>query len=218
MAQEKGAQAIGVVLSGTGSDGTQGLAAIKVAGGITFAQDPVTAKFDGMPRSALESGAADFSLSPEGIADEIHRITQHPYLQRPVAIPHFQEQLGKLAVLLKRSSGIDLTHYKPSTIERRIQRRMALHKIERMSDYVRFCQGDEKELLTLRKDLLINVTSFFRDQEPFVVLTEQSFPRMLETKKVWIRCAFGQVVALLVKRPTRSRYACWKSSTKPSAI
>lgn len=199
LAEDRGARAMGVVLSGTGMDGTEGLAAIKSAGGITFVQDPATAKFDGMPRSALDSGNADFCLSAEAIADEIVRVAHHPCLSGAAALPHSHEQFAKLVALLKSSSGIDLTHYKPGTIERRIQRRMALHKFEQLSEYVRFCQTDENELDTLQRDLLINVTTFFRDREPFEALAKSVLPRILAAKRdhdpirVWVPgCASGE--------------------------
>ena len=199
LADNRGIKAMGVVMSGTGTDGTFGLSAIKEAGGITFVQDPATAKFDGMPRSARESGAADFCLAPEAIADEILRVSTHPYLRRSLALPQFHEHLGKLAVLLKASFGIDLTHYKPTTIERRIQRRMAVHRLERLDQYLRLCQSDPKELADLQKDLLINVTRFFRDKEPFEVLCSDIIPRLLEGKKdsdtlrIWVPgCSSGE--------------------------
>src|SRR5262249_4022256 len=130
LAEDQGARAIGIVLSGTGSDGTLGLRAIKEAGGITFAQDPDSARYDGMPRSAIESSAADFALSPEAIADELVKVRSHPYLARgKPASPQAQENVGKLIVLMRTAFGNDLTYYKPTTIDRRIERRMALHKI-----------------------------------------------------------------------------------------
>jgi two-component system CheB/CheR fusion protein len=189
---------MGVVMSGTGTDGTFGLAAIKAAGGITFVQEPSSAKFDGMPRSAHESGAADFCLKPEEIADEILRVSTHPYLHS-AAPPQVAELIGNLAVLLKTEFGIDLAHYKPKTIERRIQRRMAVHRIERFDQYLRLCQSDPKELSDLHKDLLINVTSFFRDREPFDILCRDVIPRLLEGKsetsalRIWVPgCSSGE--------------------------
>lgn len=199
LADNRGIKAMGVVLSGTGTDGTVGLAAIKAAGGITFAQEPSSAKFDGMPRSAQESGAADFCLKPEEIADEILRVSTHPYLQQAKALPQFEAYLGTLAALLKTAFGIDLGHYKPNTIERRIQRRMTVHRIERLDQYVRLCQSDRKELSDLHKDLLINVTSFFRDKEPFEILSRDIIPRLLEGRseheaiRIWVAgCSSGE--------------------------
>ncbi len=199
LAENRGSKAMGVVMSGTGTDGTFGLAAIKAAGGITFVQDPTSAKFDGMPRSAHESGSADFCLTPEGIADEILRVSNHQYLHPSVEPSQFQQNLGSLAQLLKASFGIDLAHYKPKTIERRIQRRMAVHRIERFDQYLRLCESDPKELAALHKDLLINVTSFFRDKEPFEVLRRDILPRLLEGKnennalRIWVPgCSSGE--------------------------
>src|ERR1043165_3857244 len=103
---------MGVVRSGTGTDGTFGLAAIKAAGGITFVQEPSSAKFDGMPRSAQESGSAAFCLTPEEIADEILRVSAHPYLRLAKTLPQFEAHVGTLGALLKTAFGIDLAHYK----------------------------------------------------------------------------------------------------------
>jgi two-component system CheB/CheR fusion protein len=198
LAENRGIKAMGVVMSGTGTDGTFGLAAIKAAGGITFVQEPSSAKFDGMPRSAQESGSADFCLTPEEIADEILRVSTHPYLQA-VSPPHVPELVGNLAVLLKAEFGIDLAHYKPKTIERRIQRRMAVHRLERFDQYLRLCESNPKELSDLHKDLLINVTSFFRDREPFEILCRDIIPRLLEGKsensplRIWVPgCSSGE--------------------------
>jgi two-component system, chemotaxis family, CheB/CheR fusion protein len=199
LAQDRGAQAIGVVMSGTGTDGTIGLAAIKAAGGITFAQDPDTAKFDGMPRSALESGAADFSLSPEAIADEILNMSEHPYARPRAPVPEIEMHMGELSLLFKNSFGMDLAHYKRNTIERRLQRRMAVQHITSVADYLRLCQSDTKELAALHTDLLINVTAFFRDREPFDVLKKECLERLIEQKKdgetirIWVPgCASGE--------------------------
>jgi two-component system CheB/CheR fusion protein len=213
LADNRGLKAMGVVMSGTGTDGTFGLGAIKAAGGITFAQDLASSKFDGMPRSAQESGSADFCLTPEGIADEILRVSTHPYLQH-TAVPQFRENLGALAMLLKSAFGIDLAHYKPKTIERRIQRRMAVHRIERFDQYLRLCQTDPKELSDLHKDLLINVTSFFRDKEPFEILRRDILPGLIAGKGGRAtRCGSGCRAARRARRRTRSRCACSRCST-----
>jgi two-component system CheB/CheR fusion protein len=199
LAHDRGASAMGVVMSGTGTDGTLGLGAIKAAGGVTFVQEPATARFDGMPRSALDSGVADFCLAPEAIADEILHVSTHSHIRRLLPLPQSHDHLLQLGTLLKAAFAIDLAHYKPNTIERRIQRRMAVHRIERIDDYVRLCRNDRKELEALHNDLLINVTSFFRDVEPFEVLTAEIIPRILEGKKdsdsirVWVPgCSSGE--------------------------
>jgi two-component system CheB/CheR fusion protein len=201
LAEDLGPRSIGVVLSGTGTDGTFGLKSIKEAGGITFAQDPTTAKYEGMPRNAIESGWADFSLGPQAIAEELENISQHPYLSRarPVNVPQMQENVGKLIVLMRTAFGNDLTYYKPTTVDRRIERRMALHKIEKLSDYIKFVQSNADELRLLYKDMLISVTSFFRDREPFDTLKERIFPRIMDHKepgshiRVWVpACSTGE--------------------------
>ncbi len=199
LAQDRGAHAMGVVLSGTGTDGTFGLQAIKAAGGITFVQDPETAKFDGMPRSALDSGAADFCLSPEAIAAEILNVSEQPYLRRQAALPAIEKYMGELSGLIKKAFGMDLGDYKPNTIERRLQRRMAVQRIQSVADYLRFCKNDAKELAALHRDLLINVTAFFRDGAPFDVLKREYLSRIIERKKdgdslrVWVPgCASGE--------------------------
>jgi two-component system, chemotaxis family, CheB/CheR fusion protein len=202
LAEDQGSRAIGVVLSGTGSDGTFGLKAVKAAGGITFAQDPSSAKFEGMPRSAIESGWADFALTPEEIAKQLLQIAQHPYLASPrPPASDVQPEVSKLIVLIRTAFSNDLTAYKPATIDRRIERRMALHRIEKQSDYVKYVQATPDELRLLYKDMLISVTSFFRDAEPFEALRTRIFPRIMESKsvgsqiRVWVpACSTGEEV------------------------
>ncbi len=153
LAEDAGKRAIGGVLSGTGSDGTFGLRAIKEAGGLTFVQDPESAKYDGMPRSALESGAVDHCLLPEAIAEELTLIEQRPHRvlsNRPP--PQREEHNNKLLGLIRAAFGTDLAYYKPVTIDRRTERRLTLHKIDRLEDYVKFVQSDRDELRLLYKD------------------------------------------------------------------
>lgn len=203
LADDMGPSAIGIVLSGTGTDGTFGLKAIKAAGGLTFVQEPSTARYDGMPRSALASGAADFCLDPKKIGEELERIVRQPRLPRKplAAVPasSYQDQLAKLFVLIRSEFGNDLTHYKESTIDRRIERRMTLHRFGRLEDYVSFVQSNPGELRALYKDMLITVTSFFRDPEAFEALKSQVLPRLIENKepnrplRVWVpACATGE--------------------------
>jgi two-component system CheB/CheR fusion protein len=203
LADDRGGSVIGIILSGTGTDGTFGLKAIKDSGGITFAQDPSTAKYDGMPRSALQSGAADYCLPPKEIGEELGRIARQLHLRpaphEAIPSPHVQDQLGKLFILIRSEFGNDLTNYKPSTIDRRIERRMTLHKIGRIEDYVRYVQSSRDELHALYKDMLITVTSFFRDPEAFEALKSQVFPQIFEHKepnasmRVWVpACATGE--------------------------
>src|SRR5437870_5615196 len=153
LAEECGSRAIGIVLSGTGSDGTAGLRAIKAAGGLTFAQSEESAKFDAMPRSAIRAGFVDLVLPPGEIAREIERIANHTYIRRPLSDPEEIEKaayrqaddLGRIFLSLRKQMGVDFSAYKESTLIRRIQRRMALHRIEKMSQYARFLRDVHRE-------------------------------------------------------------------------
>ena len=175
LAEDLKHRAVGVVLSGTGSDGTPGLMAIKAEGGITFAQDPQSAKFDGMPQSAINSGAVDIVLSPQKIAEELSRIAHHPYV-----IPDTsdtvndgdearspQGSLTHIFLLLRNLCHVDFALYKSNTIRRRIDRRMVLRKVKDQNAYAKILSRDPSEVKALYADLLINVTSFFRDPEAF---------------------------------------------------
>jgi two-component system CheB/CheR fusion protein len=201
LALDQGARSIGVVLSGTGSDGTLGLQAIKAAGGVTFVQDPSSARYDGMPNSALHSGAADFCLDPEGIAHELLRISAHPYLNVLKRGAGMEGQLGQLFSILRGTANHDLSQYKVGTIERRTERRMALARVERLGDYIALLKSNREEARRLYKDLLIGVTSFFRDAAPFDELKARVFPRLLEDRspnkpvRVWVPgCSTGEEV------------------------
>lgn len=203
LAEDLGRSAIGIVMSGTGTDGTLGLKAIRAAGGFAFAQEPSTAKFDGMPRSAVESGAADYCLPPKEIAQELARIAKRrrarPATRAPESTSDVQQQLTKLFVLIRSKFGNDLTLYKHSTIDRRIERRMTFRKLDRLEDYVRCVQQDPAELQALYKDLLITVTSFFRDPDAFEALKAKVFPQLLEQRepsepiRIWVpACGTGE--------------------------
>ncbi len=205
LAEDRRGRAVGVILSGTASDGTLGLKAIKAEGGITFAQDEQSAKYDGMPRSAIMSGFVDCVLPPEGIARELTRLSRHPYvmLSREAQATEWAsgetDILNKIFILLRTHTGVDFTDYKHTTIRRRIQRRMLLHKIERMDQYVQFLQQHADEVEALYQDLLINVTGFFRDPDSFRALTEKMFPRLLKNRgpdqsiRVWVPgCSTGE--------------------------
>ncbi len=203
LAQDKGPSAIGVILSGTGTDGTLGLRAIKEGGGLSFVQEPATAKYDGMPRSALSSGFADFCLSPKAIGEELARIAHRPEVLRiPRArarAPQIQEQIARLFLLVRSAFGNDLSRYKPSTVERRIERRMMMQRIGNLEDYVKYVQSNSEELQALYKDMLITVTNFFRDPDLFEALRVKIFPRILQEKearspiRIWVpACATGE--------------------------
>jgi two-component system CheB/CheR fusion protein len=199
-----GSDAIGVILSGTASDGTLGLEAIKGEAGITFAQEPASAKYDGMPASAIATGCVDFVLPPAEIAQEIARIRHHPYIARSGTLDKQQlEAEGDMEAifrLLRRKTTVDFSGYKTPTIGRRIQRRMALHKIENLVDYNTFLHRDPQEVSALYRDLLINVTSFFRDPEAFEALNQVVYPAILQARnshsrplRIWVPgCSTGE--------------------------
>jgi two-component system, chemotaxis family, CheB/CheR fusion protein len=200
LAQDQRASAIGVVLSGTGSDGTLGLIAIKAEGGITLAQDPQTAQYDGMPRSAIAAGCIDFVRSPEEIAQELTAIASHPYVRHEADEERVPDSaLSKIFFLLRRETGNDFTNYKRTTIARRLNRRMVLHKLSRIEDYVRYLGESPPEVEELFHDLLINVTNFFRDPGVFEALKAMVFPRLMRHRKgedalrIWVPgCSTGE--------------------------
>jgi two-component system CheB/CheR fusion protein len=197
LAGELGEQAVGIVLSGTGSDGTFGLQAIKEHGGICLVQSPETAKFDAMPRSAVDRRVADTALAPDALARELASITRHPYL-RPGPRPKLAG-LHKFYGLLRETFGHDLSGYKENTIERRVERRMAVQKIEKIEEYFRLVQTHPDELATLYRDLLINVTNFFREPATFSFLETAVLPRLVSNRRaaepirVWVpACSTGE--------------------------
>jgi two-component system CheB/CheR fusion protein len=205
LALAHGSDAIGVILSGTASDGTLGLAAIKGEAGITFAQEPTSAKYDGMPVSAIASGCVDFVMTPEGIAREIARIRRHPYITdghkpEPTQLGGDEGDLDLIFRLLRRKTRVDFSGYKSPTIARRIQRRMALQKIEKLKDYGAFLQREPRETTALYHDLLINVTSFFRNPEAFDALQHVVYPAILQGRspasapiRIWVPgCSTGE--------------------------
>jgi two-component system CheB/CheR fusion protein len=200
LADDQGASAIGVVLSGTGRDGSLGLQSIKAAGGMTFAQDPSSAKYDGMPRAALESGCVDFTGTPHQIAGELMFIGKHRHHAAHGGVrPPERDAIAKILLLIRSAFGNDLSYYKPTTIERRLERRMVLHKIESVDEYRRLVESSTEELRALYKDMLIGVTSFFRDPETFDVVRNVVVPQIAESKKgssairVWVpACSTGE--------------------------
>jgi two-component system CheB/CheR fusion protein len=192
LAEDSADRSISVILSGTASDGTEGSRAIKASGGITFAQDEQSAKYGGMPQSAVNTGCVDFVLPPSAIAHELARVGQHPYLapaatEKPELAIAPGNQMETLLSLLRVASGVDFTHYKHTTLQRRIKRRMVLHKLEKVGDYVRFIKNKPGELDELYKDILIHVTSFFRDPEAFEALRKHVFPNLFSRTTEWSR-------------------------------
>ena len=201
LAADQQNRAIGVILSGTGSDGSLGLAEIKAVGGITFAQDAQSARFPAMPLNAINSGCIDFVLSPDEIARELGRVARHDYLS---PIPAAESETGsddfqKTLAVLRSATGVDFSHYRDTTIRRRISRRMAIHRKETLADYVQFLEETAPEADALYHDILINVTSFFRDPEVFEALRETVLPGIVAGKspetpiRIWVPgCSTGQ--------------------------
>ena len=196
---------IGVVLSGNGNDGTLGIKSIKVAGGLTFAQDD-SAKFANMPKSAIAEGYIDKVLSPRAIAEELGRISKNTGVIELVMRDSLDEDgrdenLAAIMELIKKSTGVDFQHYKINTIRRRIIRRLLLHKLASLADYLKFLKQNINEIAALQNDLLINVTSFFRDPEMSESLKKKIFPKIIKRKslaepiRLWVpACSTGEEV------------------------
>ena len=221
LAKDQRERAIGVILSGTATDGTLGLEAIKAEGGLTFAQDD-SARYNSMPRSAVAAGCVDFVLPPETIASELARIARHPFvlggdgshpgrrtgMARTIrasgpeaAAPANLPEAGgyeQVIQLLRAHSGVDFSLYKSSTIQRRITRRVVLNRQDSLAHYADFLHGNSKELDALYADALISVTSFFRNGEAFDVLQHRIFTTLLQARddeplRVWVLgCSTGQ--------------------------
>ncbi len=203
LAQDQRERAICIVLSGTGSDGTLGVRAIKGEGGLVIAQTPDSAEYDGMPRSAIATGMVDLELPPGEMPAQLMAYAGHAFgpSEGPSAVstPRSESAMKKIFVLLRAQTGHDFSNYKPSTIHRRIKRRMAVQQIDGLDGYVRHLQQTPAEVEALFRDLLIGVTNFFRDPEPFKVLEEQAIPRIFAGKpagaaiRVWsVGCSTGE--------------------------
>jgi two-component system CheB/CheR fusion protein len=203
LAQDQHERAICIVLSGTGSDGTQGVRAIKGEGGMAMAQNPKSTEYDGMPASAIATGQVDYVLPAAEMPAQLMAYVAHAFgktsLPNAPRAPKAEDALRKVFLLLRAQTGHDFSRYKQSTIVRRVERRMAVHQIERLDDYVRYLQQTPADVEALFRDLLIGVTSFFRDAEAFAALQEQAIPRLLTEKytgapiRVWVPgCSTGE--------------------------
>lgn len=183
LAKDQGEKAIGIILSGTGSDGTRGVRAIKESGGLIMVQDEESAKFDGMPRSAMATGVVDFILTPSEIPSELTRyINQHSRRTRYASgnsLMSDNDKLNAIFQLIKNQNSIDFSQYKPNTVARRIQRRMDINRLETLSDYLRHLLASPREVTQLCKEMLIGVTNFFRDPEAYEILRKKIIPELL---------------------------------------
>src|SRR5216684_865010 len=204
LAQQYAHRAVGVVLSGSDSDGSKGLEEIKAAGGITMAQEPASAKFQGMPKSAIATGCVDFVRAPKALGKEMLRIGRHPYLNSdasPDELPQEEDSLKRIFRLLQSRNGTDFSHYKQTTVHRRLARRMALRQVDGVAQYADLLLQDPDEVQALARDFLIRVTRFFRDPETFAGLSETVFPALFEHRlakdpiRIWVPgCASGEEV------------------------
>jgi len=204
LARGAGPGAVGIVLSGTGSDGAAGLREIHAAGGITIAQDPDSAEHDGMPRAAIATGVVDLVLRPERIAEELAEIARHrpegplvpPELADDSGAP--SEQLARVFALLRKGTNVDFSQYKKATVQRRLQRRMLLHRLHDLEAYIELLARDAAEVRELHEDLLIQVTSFFREPASFELLAQRVLPEILRRRnegpvRIWVPgCATGE--------------------------
>jgi two-component system, chemotaxis family, CheB/CheR fusion protein len=201
LAEDQGEHAVAIILSGTGSDGTRGVRAIKENGGLVMVQSEESAKFDGMPRAAISTGLADFVLPPDQMPSQLQAYTKHPFVvksERSENLLSNEDGLIRIFALLRERCKVDFTYYKPSTVMRRIERRMTVNHVEDIRDYVTFILNNPSELNTLYRELLIGVTSFFRDQEAFDYLASTILPdlfRSAPTREIrfWIAgCSTGE--------------------------
>lgn len=202
LAEDRQELSIGVILSGMGSDGTMGLRAIKEKAGVALVQTPASAKFDGMPRSAIDAGLADLIASAEQLPGKILDYLRHARVITKSEQPPEEKDLSaleKVLILLRAKTGQDFSLYKTNTIHRRIERRMGIHQIDRIADYVRYLQQNPQEVELLFKELLIGVTSFFRDPAAWEYLQSEALPTLLASRpegkvlRAWsVGCSTGE--------------------------
>jgi two-component system, chemotaxis family, CheB/CheR fusion protein len=214
LAQVQGSRAIGVVLSGNASDGSLGVRAIKAECGITFAQDEATARFGGMPRNAVATGAIDYVLPPADIGRELGRLGRHRFMIAPKqgvaeseTLPEGDGEFKRILAMLQVATKVDFSQYKHTTIQRRVGRRLMILRIETLGEYAQFLQHKPGEIAELYKDLLISVTSFFRDPETFEALIRhlktavEDRAERHEPLRLWVPgCATGEEVYSLAIR------------------
>ena len=203
LAKDQHERAICVILSGTGTDGSHGLKAVKGEGGIAIVQTPESAAYDGMPRSAIATGMVDYVLPPEEMPSQLIRYVSHIFKNKivipPVEAPKTEETMKQIFILLRNQTGHDFSNYKQNTIRRRIERRMAINQVENLGEYFVFLRYNPAEIETLFRELLIGVTNFFRDKEAFDSLTEKVIPNLFSGRnvespvRVWVSgCSTGE--------------------------
>ncbi|MDF1584357.1 MAG: chemotaxis protein CheB [Methyloprofundus sp.] len=184
LAKEYGNKTVGVILSGTGSDGTRGAVAINDAGGFLLVQDPETAKFDGMPRSAIATGLVDEIMAPEMLATRIIAHIKNTIDHKPVTVNRSKADddnpLDAILHLLYQVGGINFKEYKPATVKRRIERRMQIRHVHDLGNYLKLLESERSEIIALKRDSLIPVTGFFRDPETFEIATKTAIKPIIE--------------------------------------
>jgi len=211
LALDIGKNAIGIILSGTGSDGTLGTRAIKEAGGMVMAQDERTAKFDGMPRSSISTGLVDYILPPAKMPEELVNYLKHPFIDKSSkqksVLDGKEDDLTKVLIILRDYSGIDFSYYKENTILRRLERRISINRFAQFDDYLKLLADSDKEKDILYRELLIGVTRFFRDEAAFSVIESVVLPKLIDKNKKQLRlwsvaCSTGEEVyslALIIR-------------------
>ncbi len=199
LATDMNERAVGIVLSGTGSDGTRGIRAIKEHGGMVMVQDEHTAKFDGMPRNAIATGLVDFILSPKEMPRQLLAFVKHPYaVQDSNVLATEDSDLTRIFALLRDKHKVDFTHYKPNTVVRRIERRVTINQCKDLKEYRLLLEGNSHEVSTLYQELLIGVTNFFRDELVYEELRGRWLDEVIRTitndeLRVWVPgCSTGE--------------------------
>lgn len=206
LAEDQEDKAIAIILSGTGSDGTRGIRRIRETGGLVIVQARASAKFDGMPQSAISTGIVDYILAPEEMPDILLKHIKHPHISRLDNQSHLrlgqktdseQDDFSKILELVKNETGNDFSFYKTSTMIRRIEHRMSINQIDKLKNYLKYLYHTQTEVKSLAKELLIGVTQFFRDEFSFEIIEKKIIPEIFKTNKKTVRiwaagCSTGE--------------------------
>lgn len=203
LAKDRGKNAIAIILSGTGSDGSHGIRAIKEAGGMVMVQDNKSAKFDGMPRSSISTGMVDYILPPEQMPVELLNFVKHPFIKKTQSIENViqdeEDSYSKILAVVRDQVGVDFSAYKENTILRRLEKRLSINQVSHIEDYVNLLLNSPLETRILYKELLIGVTRFFRDNDAYAVLTETVIPELFKSHpvdsplRIWcVGCSTGE--------------------------
>ena len=203
LAKDQEKNAVGIILSGAGSDGTLGIKAIKEFGGMTMAQDEKSAKFDSMPHSSISAGMVDIIMPPKQLAEELINYIKHPFVKEKRKIESNlageQSQLSKVIAILNDAKNVDFSSYKENTIIRRLEKRISINRFEKIEEYVKFLINNSKEINILFNELLIGVTRFFRDEPAFNTLKKQAISKIIESSvakkeiRIWVAaCSTGE--------------------------